>query len=51
MRYIVKVVKNDQIINIYSTNDYSSAIEIERVAIKIYDDAWICDVLVEFICG
>ena len=51
MRYIVKVVKNDQIINIYSTNDYLSAIEIEREAIKIYDDAWICDVLNEIICG
>jgi hypothetical protein len=51
MRYIVKVVKNDQIINIYSTNDYSSAIEIEHEAIKIYDDAWICDVLNEIMCG
>jgi len=51
MRYIVRVVKNDQIINIYSTNDYSNAIEIEREAIKIYDDAWICDVLNEIMCG
>jgi hypothetical protein len=51
MRYIVRVVKNDQIINIYSTNDYSSAIEIEREAIKIYDNAWICDVLNEIMCG
>jgi hypothetical protein len=51
MRYIVKVVKNGQIKSIYSTNDYSSAIEIEREAIKIYDDAWICDVLNEIMCG
>jgi len=51
MRYTVKVVKNNQITNIYSTNDYSSAIEIEREAIKIYDDAWICDVLNEIMCG
>jgi hypothetical protein len=51
MRYIVKVVKNGQIKSIYSTNDYSSAMAVECTSKKIYDDAWICDVLVEFMCG
>jgi len=51
MRYIVRVVKNGQIKNIYSTNDYSSAMAVEGTAKKIYDDAWICDVLNEIMCG
>ena len=51
MRYIVKVVKNDHIKSIYSTNDYSSAIAVEDTAKKIYDDVWICDVLNEIMCG
>jgi len=51
MRYIVRVVKNGQIKNIYSTNDYSSAMAVECTSKKIYDDAWICDVLNEIMCG
>ena len=51
MRYIVKVVKNGEIEDIYSTNDYSSAMVIERTAKQIYDQVWICDCLMEILVG
>ena len=51
MRYIVKVVKNGEIENIYSTNDYSSAHAVERTAKQIYEDVWICDCVMEMLVG
>jgi hypothetical protein len=51
MRYIVKVVKGSNIQNIYSTNDYSSALAVERTAKQIYEDVWICDCLMEVLAG
>ena len=51
MRYIVRVVKGGNIENIYSTNDLSSALAIERTAKQIYDDAWICDCVMEILVG
>ena len=51
MRYIVRAVKNGEIENIYSTNDYSSARAVERNAKQIYDDVWICDCVIELMVG
>ena len=51
MRYIVKVVKNGEIKDIYSTNDYSSAMAVEYTAKQIYNNVWICDCLVEILVG
>ena len=50
-RYIVRVVKNGEIENIYSTDDYSSAAAVERTAKEIYESAWICDILMEMLVG
>jgi len=51
MRYIVKVVKNGEIKNIYSTNDYSSAFAVEKKAKQIYENVWICDCVMEILVG
>jgi len=51
MRYIVKAVKNGEIKNIYSTNDHSSAIAVERTAKQIYENVWICDCVMEMLVG
>ena len=51
MRYIVRAVKNGEIKNIYSTDDYSSAIAIESTSKQIYDEVWICDCLMEILVG
>jgi hypothetical protein len=51
-RYIVKVSKNDQIRNIYFTDDYSSALAVEKTAKELkYDMVWICDNLTELLVG
>jgi len=50
-RYTVRVVKNGEIENIYSTDDYSSALAVERTAKEIYESAWICDILMEMLVG
>jgi len=51
MRYIVKVVKNGEIEDIYFTNDHSSAMAIKNTAKQIYDQVWICDCLIEIMVG
>ena len=51
MRYIVKVVKDGAIENIYFTNDYSNAFAVEKEAKQIYDDVWICDCVMEMLVG
>lgn len=51
MRYIVRVVKDGEIKNIYSTNDHFDAIAVERTAKEIYDDVWICDCVMEMLVG
>jgi len=52
MRYIVRAAKNGEIRNIYHTDDYSSAFEVEKTAKLLnYDDVWICDCLMETLVG
>jgi len=52
MRYIVKVAKNEEIRNIFSTDDYSSALAVEKTAKQLnYDMVWICDCLMEVLVG
>ena len=51
MRYIVRVVKDGEIKNIYSTNNHFDAIAVERTAKEIYDDVWICDCVMEMLVG
>jgi len=52
MRYIVRAAKNGEIRNIYHTNDYSSAFEVEKTAKLLnYDSVWICDCLMEILVG
>ena len=51
MRYIVKVVKNGEIKNIYSTNDYASAFAVEKKTKQIYENVWICDCVMEILVG
>jgi hypothetical protein len=51
MRYIVKASLGEEIFNIYSTNDYSRALSVERKAKESYENVWICDVLNEIMCG
>jgi hypothetical protein len=51
-RYTVKVVKGTEIQNLLSTNDYSSAIVVERTAKQLgYDEVWICDNVMELMVG
>lgn len=51
-RYIVKaVLKSGEIRNIYSTNEYSSAMAVEHTAKQIYVETWICDNLMEMMVG
>jgi len=52
MRYIVKVAKGGEIRNIYHSDDYSSAREVEKTAKQLnYDEVWICDCLMEILVG
>jgi hypothetical protein len=53
MRYIVRVVKGNDIVNIYNSNNYSSALAVEITAREIYgkDNVWICDCLEEILVG
>jgi hypothetical protein len=52
MRYIVKIAKNGEIRNIYHSDDYSSALAVEKTAKQLYyDDVWICDCLMEKLVG
>ena len=51
MRYIVKVVKNGEIKDIYSTNDRFNAMVVERNVRQIYDNVWICDCVMEILVG
>lgn len=51
MRYIVKAVRNGEIRNIYSTNDHSSAIVVEKNSKPYFDNVWICDCVMEILVG
>jgi hypothetical protein len=51
-RYTVKAVKGTEIQNLLSTNDYSSAMVVERTAKQLgYDEVWICDNVMELMVG
>ena len=53
MRYVVKVAKENNIINIYNSEDYSSALNVMMFARKIYgdDNVWIADAVIEVLVG
>ena len=51
MRYIVKASLGKEIFNIYSTNDYSRALCVERKAKESYESVWICDCIMEVLVG
>lgn len=53
MRYTVRVAKKDGIKNIYQSDDYSSALAIEKTAREIYgqDNVWIADSILEILVG
>jgi hypothetical protein len=52
MRYVVKVAKGGEIRNIYHSDDYSSALAVEKTAKQLhYDEVWICDCFVEILVG
>ena len=52
MRYVVKVAKGGEIRNIYYSDDYSSALAVEKTAKQLhYDKVWICDCFVEILVG
>ena len=51
MRYIVKASLGKEIFDIYSTNDYSRALCVERKAKESYENVWICDCVMEILVG